>query len=1128
MEQARRLDRSLQHRRIFNAALALAILALAAFAWNAAAATNRLVISGAALMLLAWWLLRATRFRLFGPLLWYDMVRTGRRQHVRLRIAYACILLLVLLTFYGSLAILLKEHEQEHLRPNEVAELSLAAFLTITAMQLALVMLFTPAYTAGAIAAEKERGLLPALLATPTGNHEIVFSLFASRLGNLALLILTSLPVLSMLEFMGGLDPDFVLAAFTMTILTMLGLGALGIALSVECRDAQKATLLTYAVAAIYLAASGLIGWLVTVVASRQPLASEIAAVLGAGNVFVAIADIVSGTSAGQSLKPLLWDAVFNFAWFHLALTCICLVWASVRVRRRVLSVAGEAIGRRGAAVGAQSALRLDVLLDRWPMLWKEFVLRSGVSRGLWRQLGAGFVLTLALLPIVHTWYWFGRPWPPTEGCCAVLRTIISGITVTVGTAMLLGVAIRSAKSISGERRNRTFEGILITPISRGEFLCSKWLGNLFQPHRGWLVIGLLWAIGIVTGAMKPMGMVGSVVVWLCYAAVTAAIGLYWSAFFRDSVRAMVATLFALVVISFSLLQFSLSIQFSLDATPVRPSVKLNPAPFGILPPVAMWRLLIRDGAPGTLPHIFIGCAGWMAAAAGFAFLTRSRYVVISGDKKRQEMARASVQDILRTEEQDPRNSAILYERPWTIKRISAPLLTSVFSVRWLAAARGAALALIPVTVMLVLYQKKAAECDENLRAAIAEADHQDSPWRLEELEAARKTCPPDKNAAQRILAAHEKLPPAPPPWFDDEIDNTISALAIERQLAPAFTRRLRERLSRLEAALHQVRAVADMPGGRFPISYPDDLTSLRLPHCQIARELACLLRADAFLRAQDGDINGALRSCQAIVNIAGSFGDEPLVVYQLVRCGTRGLGFQATARVLAQGQASAAALQSLQQAVQAESRPSILLTAMRGDRADGFRTLPFTIERRSRSDFLAEPQSLARALWSPPMPQQRASLLRFENQEVEVAKLPDHLQRKHFAKLAGGPPDQLLQDYISVTRLAGTEYRWLAYSRTLSTALAAERYRITRGHWPGSLHRLVPDFLETVPLDPYDGMPLRMRKLTNGLTIYSVGSNLVDDGGKIRRPAGAVEPLDVGIRLWNPDKRRQTPGPQL
>jgi hypothetical protein len=338
----------------------------------------------------------------------------------------------------------------------------------------------------------------------------------------------------------------------------------------------------------------------------------------------------------------------------------------------------------------------------------------------------------------------------------------------------------------------------------------------------------------------------------------------------------------------------------------------------------------------------------------------------------------------------------------------------------------------------------------------------------------------------------------------------------------------LRERLSRLEAALHQVRAVADMPAGRFAISYPDDLTSLRLPHCQIARELACLLRADAFLRAQDGDINGALRSCQAIVNIAGSFGDEPLVVSQLVRCGVRGLAFQATARVLAQGQARAAALQSLQEAVEAESRPSILLTAMRGDRADGFRTLPFTIERRSRSDFLAEPQSLARALWSPPVPQQRASLLRFENQEVEVAKLPDHLQRKRFAKVAGGPPDQLLQDYISITRLAGTEYRWLAYSRTLSTALAAERYRITRGHWPGSLNRLVPDFLETVPLDPYDGMPLRMRKLTNGLTIYSVGSNLVDDGGKILRPARAVEPLDVGIRLWNPAKRRQPPGPQL
>src|SRR5262249_5085206 len=121
-------------------------------------------------------------------------------------------------------------------------------------------------------------------------------------------------------------------------------------------------------------------------------------------------------------------------------------------------------------------------------------------------------------------------------------------------------------------------------------------------------------------------------------------------------------------------------------------------------------------------------------------------------------------------------------------------------------------------------------------------------------------------------------------------------------------------------------------------------------------------------------------------------------------------------------------------------------------------------------------------------------------------AKLPDHLQPKHFPNVAGGPPDQFLEDHYPMVRLTRTHYKWLASSRTLLTAIAAERFRIACGHWPDSVTRLVPEFLDTVPPDPYDGKPIRMRQFTNGLTIYSIGSSL-------------------SIRLWNPDKRRQLPG---
>ena len=45
-------------------------------------------------------------------------------------------------------------------------------------------------------------------------------------------------------------------------------------------------------------------------------------------------------------------------------------------------------------------------------------------------------------------------------------------------------------------------------------------------------------------------------------------------------------------------------------------------------------------------------------------------------------------------------------------------------------------------------------------------------------------------------------------------------------------------------------------------------------------------------------------------------------------------------------------------------------------------------------------------------------------------------------------------------------------------------------------LSDLVPTFLEEVPTDPFDGIPLRYKQLIKGYLLYSIGEDGVDDGG--------------------------------
>ena len=75
-------------------------------------------------------------------------------------------------------------------------------------------------------------------------------------------------------------------------------------------------------------------------------------------------------------------------------------------------------------------------------------------------------------------------------------------------------------------------------------------------------------------------------------------------------------------------------------------------------------------------------------------------------------------------------------------------------------------------------------------------------------------------------------------------------------------------------------------------------------------------------------------------------------------------------------------------------------------------------------------------------------------------------------------------------------ETRTLARLRAANAGLAVESYRETLGHLPDKLADLAPIYLNSVLTDPFDGQPLRYKKLAKGYVVYSVGEDGNDDGG--------------------------------
>ena len=81
--------------------------------------------------------------------------------------------------------------------------------------------------------------------------------------------------------------------------------------------------------------------------------------------------------------------------------------------------------------------------------------------------------------------------------------------------------------------------------------------------------------------------------------------------------------------------------------------------------------------------------------------------------------------------------------------------------------------------------------------------------------------------------------------------------------------------------------------------------------------------------------------------------------------------------------------------------------------------------------------------------------------------------------------------------------------ARSMETVFACRRYRAKRGRYPEKLDELVPEFIAAVPLDPFDGKPLRYNNEHH--YVWTVGEELAFNGDVDFTPEG--KPMWISTR---------------
>ncbi len=258
------------------------------------------------------------------------------------------------------------------------------------------------------------------------------------------------------------------------------------------------------------------------------------------------------------------------------------------------------------------------------------------------------------------------------------------------------------------------------------------------------------------------------------------------------------------------------------------------------------------------------------------------------------------------------------------------------------------------------------------------------------------------------------------------------------------------------------------------------------------------------------------------------------MAISQLVRIALTSIAMQSLERTLAQSEPSPVALASLQRELEKEIDVPILVYMARGDRAGQYRLMSGLIDGSAHvSQFGGAPSDRPGRIeqWQEAIMARRAipKMLKYMTDFVEAGRLPPEQQRERIQRIDAVVLDRThIEDVLlglllpAFNKLALATIRQQAMLRCAIVAVAAERYRLDHGRWPAAIAELTPKYLAAVPLDPFDGQPLRWRNDLRGVTIYSVGYDGVDNGRNLDRIHLTQPGVDIGFRLWDVRARRQ------
>lgn len=494
------------------------------------------------------------------------VVHAGGRRYPHLLIRTGYLIALTLVVVGGVIF----AHSGEATSLADLAKRATQVFDWLSHLQLLLVCVLAPLFTAAAITQEKDSQTFSILLSTPLTNGQIVLGSLFSRLFFIFVLLLAGIPLFCVMMVYGGVTGDRIAESMAIAGGTALLTGSLAITISFIKVGTGRTIFFFYLAIAVYLIVIySLASWtgLIPPEAVPSPRTGDTMSWLAAFHPFLSLAAVLGRTPAPEygAVAHYGFPGSYLLAYPHhcylvmtISLSLLLIFLSLFFVRRGAKqgepTLFTRLFGHRGPESETTDLSRKPRYVGRNPIAWREAVTSASAGGGpvmRYSILGTGLVIALVFL----IYYLLGTL------TTAEMRLWLYGLVAVELGITLFVATTTAATSMTREKESNTLELVLATPITSARIIQGKIWGlvhaagpMLLVP---WLTIGLFVLFDLLTGRMFKPG--GGVVHWealltlpvmmICFTAVACMVGLQCSIKSKKTIGAVFTSMGIVVAV---------------------------------------------------------------------------------------------------------------------------------------------------------------------------------------------------------------------------------------------------------------------------------------------------------------------------------------------------------------------------------------------------------------------------------------------------------------------------------------------------------------------------------------------------------------------------------------------------